>query len=153
MAGALRRRRPARCVGGPDVPDAALSRTAVLGRPATELDSAAAGPDWVAINGDAVDAVDYLVVGREAKGAGRISGDRYLSATHVHLARHVDGTVTVTDLGSLNGTWLGSKRVTSMTLARSAYLRVGRSILRISVYPGSTQLEASSWVTSQEGWV
>ncbi|WP_018635652.1 FHA domain-containing protein [Parafrankia elaeagni] len=55
------------------------------------------------------------VIGRRSRSRGQAPAldlslpprDPGVSRAHARLERHADGTVTVTDLGSANGTWLG----------------------------------------------
>ncbi|MEX5633068.1 FHA domain-containing protein [Parafrankia sp. FMc2] len=55
------------------------------------------------------------VIGRRSRSRGQAPAldlslsprDPGVSRAHARLERHADGTVTVTDLGSANGTWIG----------------------------------------------
>jgi len=49
-----------------------------------------------------------------------------VSRLHCRLSLAADGSVTVVDLGSTNGTWIDGERVTEGTLAEGHLLRVGR---------------------------
>lgn len=57
--------------------------------------------------------------------------DRWVSRTHCQL-RHVDGRVTVRDLGSTHGTYLNGNPVDEALLERGDEIRVGLSCLLMS---------------------
>ena len=67
-----------------------------------------------------------LVLGRDP-GAGLHVDDAQISRQHARIERE-DGIVTVTDLGSHNGTWVDGERRARAELADGAVLRVGRSL-------------------------
>jgi DNA-binding NtrC family response regulator len=77
--------------------------------------------------------VDALVVGRDP-GAGIVVADPEVSALHCELRACSEG-IRVRDLGSTNGTFLGSVRVTEATVAAPIELVVGTT--RIALEPGS----------------
>jgi DNA-binding NtrC family response regulator len=58
--------------------------------------------------------------------------DPRVSGTHLELARVAD-RVRVRDVGSTNGTWLGSHRVTDVELSTGGELTIGDSLLRLDV--------------------
>jgi DNA-binding NtrC family response regulator len=81
----------------------------------------ARAPDGVEFSID----VDALVVGRDP-GASIVIDDPEVSAFHCEL-RAVSEGILVKDLGSTNGTYLGSVRVREATVAMTSELTVGRS--------------------------
>lgn len=63
--------------------------------------------------------------------------DGTASGVHVRVAAGPDGTVTATDLGSTNGTFVDGTRVTaSVPLAPGSLLQVGASQLRVTTISG-----------------
>ncbi|MBX3186837.1 MAG: sigma-54-dependent Fis family transcriptional regulator [Labilithrix sp.] len=58
--------------------------------------------------------------------------DPRVSGTHLELAR-VGDRIRVIDIGSTNGTWLGSHRVVDAELAPGAELTIGDSLLRVDI--------------------
>jgi pSer/pThr/pTyr-binding forkhead associated (FHA) protein/tRNA A-37 threonylcarbamoyl transferase component Bud32 len=74
---------------------------------------------------------DELVLGRAVEGDGRLSDDSEVSRRHARISRGEDGTITVEDLGSANGTYVNGER-----LSGGRALQVGDSV-RI----GSTTLQ------------
>lgn len=54
---------------------------------------------------------DELLIGRRAAGAGRLAEDHELSRTHARIALAPDGTYTIEDLGSTNGTFVNGARL------------------------------------------
>ncbi|HEY4013737.1 MAG TPA: sigma 54-interacting transcriptional regulator [Polyangiaceae bacterium] len=73
--------------------------------------------------------VDALVVGRDP-GAHMIVADPEVSAFHCEL-RAVSEGILVKDLGSTNGTFLGSVRVREATIVSPTELTVGRSAILV----------------------
>ncbi len=73
--------------------------------------------------------VDALVVGRDA-GAQIVIADPEVSAFHCEL-RAVSEGILVKDLGSTNGTFLGSVRVREATIIATTELTVGRSAILV----------------------
>lgn len=73
--------------------------------------------------------VEKLVIGRPGSDADiSVRDDDYVSTRHAEVTKHEDGTVTVRDLGSMNGTWVNGVRVYGPTRLRSGdRLRVGRT--------------------------
>lgn len=55
--------------------------------------------------------------------------DVTVSRLHCRIEPHSDGTLRVRDLGSRNGTYVDGLRVDSVSIARSAAIRVGRTTL------------------------
>jgi transcriptional regulator of acetoin/glycerol metabolism len=73
--------------------------------------------------------VDALVVGRDP-GAHMVVADPEVSAFHCEL-RAVSEGILVKDLGSTNGTFLGSVRVREATIVSPTELTVGRSAILV----------------------
>lgn len=72
-------------------------------------------------------AMSPLLVGRDER-CGLVVDDPEVSATHCELRATPEG-VSLTDLDSRNGTWVGGVRVRSAVLDRPCALRVGRTVL------------------------
>lgn len=72
-----------------------------------------------------------LVVGSQP-GADLVLKDSTVSRLHVQLSPRAEG-VHVRDLQSTNGTFLSGARVHDITIEQEAHLRVGQSVLRISL--------------------
>lgn len=71
-----------------------------------------------------------LVIGREASGDGRLDGEPALSRRHARLTQAADGSLTVEDLGSLNGTHVNGRRIAAATGLRAGdELRLGETVL------------------------
>jgi len=95
--------------------------------------------NWVVSGGTAKTAdgaafavdVDPLVIGRDA-GAGIVVADPEVSALHCEL-RAVSEGILVRDLGSTNGTFIGSVRVREAVVATPVEVTVGQT--RIAVEP------------------
>ncbi len=69
-----------------------------------------------------------ITVGRDADCDIVIDQDERASRRHAGFVLQADGTVTVTDLGSTNGVFVGDERITAPTTLRSGdSLRVGRT--------------------------
>lgn len=91
-----------------------------------------------------------LVIGREASGDGRLDGEPALSRRHARLLRAPDGSLTIEDLGSLNGTHVNGRRITAATpLRHGDELRLGETVVAVvdaadpSVPPASAGSEAT----------
>ncbi|MCU1499376.1 MAG: putative FtsK/SpoIIIE family protein [Acidimicrobiales bacterium] len=69
-------------------------------------------------------------------GGAVVVADPTVSRVHARLEAHPDGSVTVTDLGSANGTWLAGSPVSGPTVAPSgAELRLGAARLTLEPVP------------------
>ena len=75
---------------------------------------------------------EEVTVGR-ASGCGvSLEGDTFVSQLHARLYRR-DGRMWVEDLGSTNGTYVNSKRLTSpVSLRRGDRVQVGRTVLELT---------------------
>ena len=75
---------------------------------------------------------EEVTVGR-ASGCGvSLAGDTFVSQLHARLYRR-DGRTWVEDLGSTNGTYVNSKRLTSpVSLRRGDRVQVGRTVLELT---------------------
>lgn len=70
---------------------------------------------------------ETLIIGRSGADI-QARDDEYVSTRHAAVTRHADGTVTVQDLGSMNGTWVNGVRIYGPTPLRPGdRLRVGRT--------------------------
>jgi len=72
-----------------------------------------------------------LVIGRGMSFAGKVLDDPRISSRHVTLESDRNGTVSVTDLGSLNGTLVDGQRIERAVLAPGQVLRVGGTFLEL----------------------
>jgi S1-C subfamily serine protease len=73
-----------------------------------------------------------LVIGREAAGDGRLDGEPALSRRHARIVRAADGSLTIEDLGSLNGTHVNGRRITAATPLRAGdELRLGETVMAL----------------------
>ena len=76
-----------------------------------------------------------IVLGRDARLGPPFSTDEFVSRNHVWIRRRGDG-VEVTDLGSVNGTYVNGTRVRAPTLmGDSDVLRIGQIHLKLAA-PG-----------------
>ena len=76
-----------------------------------------------------------VVLGRDARLGPPFSTDEFVSRSHVWVRRRGDG-VEVTDLGSVNGTYVNGTRVRAPTLmGDSDVLRIGQIHLKLAA-PG-----------------
>lgn len=74
--------------------------------------------------------VDAVVVGRSPK-ADIVLDDPYASEFHLRLT-HKDGKLTLTDLGSTNGTYVNGRRVsTPVDLSRGDAVQVGKTVMEV----------------------
>jgi pSer/pThr/pTyr-binding forkhead associated (FHA) protein len=56
---------------------------------------------------------DRLVIGRNSDGPGRLADDPEISRHHAEIARAPTGEFTITDLSSMNGTYVNGVRLTA----------------------------------------
>src|ERR671914_627208 len=61
--------------------------------------------------GRVIEVTDEIVIGRRQEGAGKIS-DIEISRTHARIYEEPDGSLTIEDLGSTNGTFVSGMRIT-----------------------------------------
>ncbi|MEA2687319.1 MAG: serine protease Do [Actinomycetota bacterium] len=82
---------------------------------------------------------ERFVIGREAEGDVDLD-DARVSRQHAFLTDLGDGRVTLTDLGSLNGTYVDGKRIEAPIVLRGGEeIRVGNTVLAVSATaPGAT---------------
>ena len=74
-----------------------------------------------------------LVIGREASGDGRLDGEPALSRRHARIVRAADGSLTIEDLGSLNGTHVNGRRIAAATPLRAGdELRLGETVIAVA---------------------
>jgi pSer/pThr/pTyr-binding forkhead associated (FHA) protein len=100
--------------------------------------------------GDTIDLpVGETVIGRSEDCAPLLRTDQSLSRRHAKLRHDPPGTITVEDLGSLNGTQLNGSPVTSpMSMRPGDTLTVGGSTLRLQV---STPEPATAFIPKTSG--
>jgi pSer/pThr/pTyr-binding forkhead associated (FHA) protein len=70
-----------------------------------------------------------LIIGRSTEGFGALKGDPEISRRHAQISRTDEGRLYISDLGSTNGTFVNSERVTSRRLEDGDRLTVGRTAL------------------------
>jgi hypothetical protein len=68
-----------------------------------------------------------MLIGRDRKHADIVFDDRWVSREHAHLS-WVDGTLTIVDLDSVNGTFVNGARIASEQLVAGDVVRVGRGV-------------------------
>ncbi|HWH35240.1 MAG TPA: FHA domain-containing protein [Acidimicrobiales bacterium] len=84
-----------------------------------------------ATRGRSYDLADELTVGRAA-GCQVTLDDSYVSQLHARIFRR-DGTLYVEDLGSTNGTYLNTRRVSSpVVMKRGDRLKVGSTVMELT---------------------
>ena len=137
----------------PSVSTLAGGSTAAMGSIVVTMPDGNPGPAYpFALTGDT------LVVGR-ADGEMKFENDRYMSPRHLQIQASLHG-ILLTDLGSLNGTYVRLQRAT--VLADGSLITVGQQVLRVrrveptppyvaddgTIYHGSAA-RASLWVIDQ----
>jgi pSer/pThr/pTyr-binding forkhead associated (FHA) protein len=87
--------------------------------------------------GTSLELIDELSLGRAEDHGGDLGGDPALSRHHAVLRGVANGTVTVEDLGSANGTFVNGDRITAIRPVHPGdTLAVGDSSLRLTVPAG-----------------
>jgi pSer/pThr/pTyr-binding forkhead associated (FHA) protein len=79
------------------------------------MDAQPIGLDVVAgpAAGTIITVENELIVGRLSEGPGRLLGDQEISRSHARLARDAGGVWMIEDLGSTNGTFVNSLRISA----------------------------------------
>jgi S-DNA-T family DNA segregation ATPase FtsK/SpoIIIE len=125
-----------RIVGGWDDPGTAAGARAIL-LAVLRGEPHAPGPEFHAVEGPAAGRRFRLragVMGRGTSSAIRLD-DPSVSRAHAHVALEGE-RVTVRDLGSRNGLWLGEVRIVGpRALAPGEELRLGRTVLALGIVP------------------
>ena len=93
------------------------------------------GPD----RGRALRVEDATCIVGSDEGADLRLTDTTISREHIRLSRRADG-VLVRDPGSKNGTWLGGARITELLLTESTALRLGKTLLSLTLHAEPTAL-------------
>lgn len=76
---------------------------------------------------------EELVIGREATGDGRLDGEPALSRRHARITRAAGGSLTIEDLGSLNGTRVNGERIATATPLRPGdTITLGDTVLAVT---------------------
>ena len=86
-----------------------------------------AGPD----EGHVIPTDSVLVIGREGKGPGRITGDREISRAHLRLSRTETDQIRIEDLGSSNGTYVNGARTDEHVLTIGDTVQIGATALEL----------------------
>ena len=74
-----------------------------------------------------------MIIGRDPSVEISIVADANISRKHVKLTKLNDGTVSVTDLGSSNGTFLNDRKLVpgeAVNLSKEDMLKVGSTVLK-----------------------
>jgi serine/threonine-protein kinase len=75
---------------------------------------------------------EALEIGRDSAGAGRLAGDIELSRRHALIRRLADGSYSIEDLGSTNGTLVNDRRIEAATpLEPGDKVELGGTILLV----------------------
>jgi pSer/pThr/pTyr-binding forkhead associated (FHA) protein len=75
---------------------------------------------------------DELLIGRHAEGAGRLADDEEISRSHARLSLDRTGFCAIEDLGSTNGTYVGTGRISQPTsLQLGTQVRIGKTIMEL----------------------
>ncbi len=81
--------------------------------------------------GSTIETTKPIVLGRDRESDVHLDGDEFASARHARIDPRPDG-VSVSDLGSTNGTFVNGERVTAeRLLERGDVVRVGETELRL----------------------
>jgi selenocysteine lyase/cysteine desulfurase len=91
--------------------------------------------------GQIIDVGDELVIGRESEGDGRLGDDPAISRRHARLVRAADGSLTIEDLGSTNGTWVNGVRVVAQPIAPGDILHLGDTRVQVIAASADPSLE------------
>jgi pSer/pThr/pTyr-binding forkhead associated (FHA) protein len=82
---------------------------------------------------------DRLVIGRNSEGSGRLADDPEISRHHAEIARASTGEFTITDLSSMNGTFVNGARLTAAAvLSVGDEIEVGGTKLTVRSAPVAT---------------
>lgn len=93
-----------------------------------------AAKSWLVAHGGPKDGLTYalrkdiVTVGKDSRNTDFMVKDPAISSTHIRLRRQGE-QYELTDLGSLNGTWVNSKRVQKCLLADNDVIRIGNTLL------------------------
>ena len=102
---------------------------------------------------------DELVIGRHAEGAGQLADDEEISRLHARVTLAPDGSCSIEDLGSTNGTFVNGLRIsTARTLAEGDTIELGQTMLTVrelpvpapAPLPASERLAASEAPTAEQ---
>jgi serine/threonine-protein kinase len=75
--------------------------------------------------GTVIQVDDEFLIGRQAPGDGKLANDIEISRRHARLWREADGRFMIEDLGSTNGTYVNSQRVSSQALRPHDVIEMG----------------------------
>lgn len=88
--------------------------------------------------GTEIELGDEFVIGRAEPGQSNFGGDPELSRRHARISRALDGSFTLEDLGSTNGTYLNGWRIPSpQALNDKDRIQVGTSVVELSLPAGN----------------
>ena len=83
---------------------------------------------------------DELIIGRHGEGPGRLADDEEISRSHARVARDDGGAVTIEDLGSTNGTFVNSLRISEpRALAAGDTIELGSTTMVVRELPLADQ--------------
>ena len=70
-------------------------------------------------------------------------GHPSISREHCQFALNAEGALTVRDLGSMNGTYVGDDRIKTAVLMPGSIVKLGAITLRVDWTPDTTELKSS----------
>ena len=75
-----------------------------------------------------------LQIGRSAGAEGRLGDDPEISRQHARISRDAQGQLVVEDLGSTNGTYVNTKRVSNpLPVKRGDQIKIGAVVMEAEV--------------------
>jgi len=93
-----------------------------------------AAKSWLVVHGEPKDGLTYalrkdvVTVGKDSRNTDFMITDPAISNNHIRLRRQGEH-YELTDLASLNGTWVNSKRVQKCLLSDDDVIRIGNTFL------------------------
>ncbi|MDZ4848848.1 MAG: FHA domain-containing protein [Pirellulaceae bacterium] len=70
-------------------------------------------------------------------------GHSSISREHCQFALNAEGALTVRDLGSMNGTYVGDERIKTAVLMPGSIVQVGAITLRVDLNPDKAEMKSS----------
>jgi pSer/pThr/pTyr-binding forkhead associated (FHA) protein len=97
---------------------------------------------------------ERLVIGRQSDGPGKLADDPELSRHHAEIGRDPDGQFTITDLSSMNGTFVNGTRLDApVQLALGDEIEVGgtKLVVRSVPAPSLPDVDVRAQTVSADG--